>query len=79
VGLPRAGFLRRLSSSRKSIARWPSLDALASADIFKKLTPGFDTGALKPFAVDKSLELACAKDAYHAVHAGSRERIVLSR
>jgi NADPH:quinone reductase-like Zn-dependent oxidoreductase len=56
-----------------------ALDAVASADILEALTPGFDAGSLKPFAVDKTVELSCAKDAYRAVHAGSRERIVLTR
>jgi NADPH:quinone reductase len=56
-----------------------ALDAIASADILETLTPGFEAGTLKPFAVDKTLQLACAKDAYRAVHAGSRERVVLTR
>jgi NADPH:quinone reductase len=56
-----------------------ALDAVASADILETLTPGFDAGRLKPFAVDRTFELACARDAYRAVHAGSRERIVLTR
>jgi len=56
-----------------------AVDAVASADILEALTPGFEAGTLKPFAVDKTLELACAKEAYRAVHAGSRERIVLTR
>jgi NADPH:quinone reductase len=56
-----------------------ALDAVASADILETLSPGFEAGALKPFAVDKTLKLALAKDAYRAVHAGSRERIVLTR
>jgi NADPH2:quinone reductase len=56
-----------------------ALDAVASADILESLTPGFEAGTLKPFGVDKTLELACAKEAYRAVYAGSRERIVLTR
>jgi len=56
-----------------------ALDAVASADILETLTPGFEAGMLKPFAVDRTLDLASAKEAYRAVHAGSRERIVLTR
>ncbi|MGA2289898.1 quinone oxidoreductase family protein [Bradyrhizobium sp.] len=56
-----------------------ALDAVASAEILETLTPGFETGTLKPFAVDKTMQLASAKDAYRAVQAGSRERIVLTR
>ena len=48
-----------------------ALDSIASAEILDALTPGFDAGSLKPFAVGKTLELARAKDAYRAVHAGS--------
>jgi NADPH2:quinone reductase len=56
-----------------------ALDAVACADILENLTPGFEAGALKPFTIDKTVELAHAKDAYRSVHAGSRERIVLTR
>jgi NADPH2:quinone reductase len=56
-----------------------ALDAVASADILEALRPGFDAGALRPFGVDKTLELTSAKDAYRAVYAGSRDRIVLTR
>jgi NADPH:quinone reductase-like Zn-dependent oxidoreductase len=56
-----------------------ALDAVASADILETLTPRFEAGTLKPFSVDKTLELTRAKDAYRAVYSGSRERIVLTR
>jgi NADPH2:quinone reductase len=57
-----------------------ALDAGASAAILRELLPGFASGRLRPFPV---LESACypleqAMDAYRAVQAIARDRIVLS-
>lgn len=56
-----------------------ALDAAASAAFLRGLLPGFESGKLRPFAVD---EAACftldrAKDAYRAAAEGARERVVL--
>jgi NADPH:quinone reductase len=56
-----------------------ALDAAASAKILWGLTPEFEMGWLKPFTVDKIFRLDQATDAYRAVSAGTRERIVLAR
>jgi NADPH2:quinone reductase len=55
-----------------------ALDAVVSAQILEHLEPGFNTGALRPFPVDKTYRLEQAKYAYEAVYAGSRDRIVLT-
>jgi NADPH:quinone reductase-like Zn-dependent oxidoreductase len=56
-----------------------ALDARASAGILRELLPGFASGRLKPFPV---VERACyplerAMDAYRAVQAIARDRVVL--
>lgn len=56
-----------------------ALDACASADLLHELLPGFASGRLRPFPV---LESACyplerAMDAYRAVQAIARDRVVL--
>jgi NADPH:quinone reductase-like Zn-dependent oxidoreductase len=56
-----------------------ALDARASAAILRELLPGFASGQLRPFPV---LESACyplerAMDAYRAVQAIARDRVVL--
>lgn len=55
-----------------------ALDAVASTELLEKLTPGFASGSLKPFPVGESFTLERAKDAYRAVYAGCRERVVLT-
>jgi NADPH:quinone reductase-like Zn-dependent oxidoreductase len=54
-----------------------ALGAADCAAILKALTPGFESGALKPFPVAEPYPLARAYDAYRAVLGGARERIVL--
>lgn len=55
-----------------------ALDAAASAEILGRLTPSFESGALRPFPVNGTYPLERAKDAYRDVLAGARERIVLT-
>jgi NADPH:quinone reductase len=55
-----------------------ALDATASAEILERLTPGFETGALKAFPVEKTYPLEQAKDAYRAVLTGARQRVALT-
>jgi NADPH:quinone reductase len=55
-----------------------ALDAVASARILEHLTPGFEARALRPFPVVDTYPLEHAKEAYRAVHAGYRERVVLT-
>ncbi len=54
-----------------------SLDGAACATILDELTPGFESGALRPFPVGQTFTLAQAKEAYRAVLAGARDRVVL--
>jgi NADPH2:quinone reductase len=56
-----------------------ALDGAACAEILDELSPGFETGALKPFpVVDTAVfPLSRAKDAYRAVLAGARDRVLL--
>jgi NADPH:quinone reductase len=56
-----------------------ALDATESASRLRDLLPGFASGALRPFPVrDESMfSLERAKDAYRAVAAGARDRVVL--
>jgi NADPH2:quinone reductase len=56
-----------------------ALDGAACAEIIDQLTEGFETGALKPFPLVESaiFPLERAKDAYRAVLAGARDRVVL--
>ncbi|MDB5936961.1 MAG: oxidoreductase [Massilia sp.] len=56
-----------------------ALDSVACANILDELAPGFNDGSLRPFpiAADCVFDLANAKDAYTAVLAGARHRIVV--
>jgi len=56
-----------------------ALDGTACAEIIDALTGDFESGALKPFPVVDSavFSFANAKDAYRAVLAGARDRVVL--
>ena len=56
-----------------------ALDGAACAEIIDQLTEGFETGALKPFPLVESaiFPLERAKEAYRAVLAGVRDRVVL--
>jgi NADPH:quinone reductase-like Zn-dependent oxidoreductase len=56
-----------------------ALDAPASAALLRELLPGFATGRLRPLPTvpDACYPLTCAKDAYRAVHAIARNRVVL--
>ena len=55
-----------------------ALDAVASSELLEKLAPGFESGKLKSFPIGESFSLEQAKDAYRAVYAGCRERVVLT-
>jgi NADPH:quinone reductase len=55
-----------------------AIDAVASAGILDHLTPGFEAGVLRPFPVVDTYPMERAKEAYRAVHAGHRERVVLT-
>ena len=56
-----------------------ALDATESAARLRDLLPGFASGVLRPFPVrdDSTFSLEQAKDAYRAVVAGARDRVVL--
>ena len=54
-----------------------ALDATASAQILKRLAPGFNTSALRAFPIDRTYPLERARDAYEDVYDGSRDRVVL--
>ena len=56
-----------------------ALDASESAALLRGLLPGFASGALRPFPVrdDATFSLERARDAYRAVLAGVRDRVVL--
>jgi NADPH:quinone reductase-like Zn-dependent oxidoreductase len=56
-----------------------ALDSIAGARILDELAPGFSDGSLKPFpvAADSTFHLTDALDAYRAVLAGARERVVV--
>ena len=56
-----------------------ALDGAACADILDELKNGFESGGLKPFPVVESalFSLEHAKEAYRAVLAGARDRVVL--
>ncbi len=54
-----------------------TLDGAACATILDELTPGFESGALRPFPVGDTFPLNRAKDAYRAVLGGARDRVVL--
>jgi NADPH2:quinone reductase len=56
-----------------------ALDSVACANILDQLAPGFNDGSLRPFpiAADCVFDLTNALDAYKAVLAGARQRIVV--
>lgn len=56
-----------------------ALDGVACARILDELTPAFENGTLRPFPIDDAqvYPLERAHDAYRAVLAGARERVVL--
>ena len=56
-----------------------ALDGAACAEVIDELIGGFETGALKPFPLVEFaiFPLNEAKDAYRAVLAGARDRVVL--
>jgi NADPH:quinone reductase-like Zn-dependent oxidoreductase len=54
-----------------------ALDATACARHLDALRPGFESGALRPFAVE-TVPLDRVRDAYRRVLGGARERIVLT-
>jgi NADPH:quinone reductase-like Zn-dependent oxidoreductase len=56
-----------------------ALDARASAALLRELLPGFATGGLRPLPIvpDACHPLVRAKDAYSAVHAIARNRVML--
>lgn len=56
-----------------------ALDAVASAALLRGLLPGFESGKLRPFAVNEAacFTLEHAKDAYRAAAESARERVVL--
>ena len=56
-----------------------ALDATASAARLRDLLPGFASGALQPFPVldDSCFSIKQVRDAYRAVLAGARDRVVL--
>ncbi|HUN44496.1 MAG TPA: zinc-binding alcohol dehydrogenase family protein [Acetobacteraceae bacterium] len=56
-----------------------ALDATGSAALLRELLPGFESGALRPFPVrdESTFSLGQARDAYRAVLAGARDRVVL--
>jgi NADPH2:quinone reductase len=56
-----------------------ALDARASAVLLRKLVPGFVAGLLRPFPVieSASYQLGLAGEAYRAVHAIAKDRVVL--
>lgn len=56
-----------------------ALDAVASAALLRDLLAGFESGKLRPFAVDEAgcFTLERAKDAYRAAAEGARQRVLL--
>ncbi|MEA2839461.1 MAG: NADPH:quinone reductase [Methylobacteriaceae bacterium] len=55
-----------------------ALSSIETGEVLRDLLPGFETGALKPFAIDSSsvYPLARARDAYHAVLGSARNRVL---
>ncbi len=54
-----------------------TLDGADCATILDELTPGFESGALKPFPVGETFRLEQAKEAYRTVLKGAPDRVVL--
>ncbi len=53
-----------------------ALDCVASTKLLDSLRPGFESGKLKPFAVDQIFSLDQALEAYKLVLSGSQKRVV---
>jgi NADPH:quinone reductase-like Zn-dependent oxidoreductase len=55
-----------------------ALSSIETGEVLRGLLPGFETGALKPFAIESSsvYPLARARDAYHAVLGSARNRVL---
>ena len=70
---------KRLPAAVRSVARALGELRRASTEVTEELKAGFESGSLKPFPVrdDHVYPLGRAVEAYNAVLAGSRERIVL--
>ena len=56
-----------------------ALSSIETADVLRGLLPGFESGALKPFAIDAGsvYPLAKAREAYRAVMGSARKRVLL--
>jgi len=52
-------------------------DTVASAEILRQLTPGFESGALRPAPVVSRYPLDRAVDAYREVDSGAKGKVVL--
>jgi NADPH2:quinone reductase len=55
-----------------------ALSSIETGDVLRGLLPGFESGALKPFAIDASgiYPLAKAREAYRAVMGSARNRVL---
>jgi NADPH:quinone reductase-like Zn-dependent oxidoreductase len=55
-----------------------ALSSIETADVLRNVLPGFETGALRPFAIEPSsvYPLAKARDAYRAVVGSARNRVL---
>jgi NADPH:quinone reductase-like Zn-dependent oxidoreductase len=55
-----------------------ALSSIETADVLRDLLPGFESGALKPFAIEPSsvYPLAKAREAYRAVMGSARNRVL---
>jgi NADPH:quinone reductase len=56
-----------------------ALSSIETADVLRELLPGFESGALKPFAIQASsvYPLSKAREAYHAVMGSVPHRVLL--
>jgi NADPH2:quinone reductase len=56
-----------------------ALSSIETGDVLRSLLPGFESGALKPFAIDAAsvYPLAKAREAYQAVMGSARSRVLL--
>ena len=56
-----------------------ALSSVETGDVLRQLLPGFETGALQPFAIEPSsvYSLARAREAFHAVLGSARNRVLL--
>jgi NADPH:quinone reductase-like Zn-dependent oxidoreductase len=55
-----------------------ALSSIETGEVLRNLLPGFESGALKPFAIESSsvYPLAKAREAYHAVLGSARNRVL---